>query len=255
MLRPLIRTGLILLATSAAPAAWADDNADDARAAVKAMAAFLAAQPALAVDFDSAIEIITPDLQKLQFNSTGHLAVVRPDRIRLERRGGFADVAAFFDGKVLTILDKDNNRYAEVDLAGTLDELMDRMPAEHGIGIPGSDLLRSASQAELVDSVTKASHIGGAVIGGVDTEYYAFRTPSVDWQVWIADGEQPVPMKFVVTTKHIAQAPQYAIQFRDWTFGDAAAAMASTLALGDAAKVDLLDLANLDELPAEGEAQ
>lgn len=255
MLRPLIGTGLIVVATGLGPAAWAADNAGEARAAVKAMAEFLAAQPALAVDFDSSIEIVTPDLEKFQFNSTGRLAVVRPDRIRLERRGGFADVAASFDGKTLTILDKDNNRYAEVDVAGTLDALMDRMPAEHGMAIPASDLLRSEPQSELMNSVTAAVHVGGAVIGGVDTEYYAFRTPTVDWQVWVADGDQPVPMKFVVTTKTVAQAPQYTIQFRDWTFGDAAGARVTDLDIGDATKVDLIDLANLDELPTEGEAQ
>jgi hypothetical protein len=61
-------------------------------------------------------------------------------------------------------------------------------------------------------------------------------------------------MKFIVTTKHIAQAPQYAIQFRNWQFGDAVDA-GQTIALGDATKVDLGALTDIDELPAEGDGQ
>lgn len=237
-----------------ATGASAQDSDATARAAVKAMTDFLAAQPALAVEFDTSLEAVTPDFEKIQFNSTGHVEVVRPDRIHMQRRGGFADVEASFDGKTLTVIDKDRNHYAVIDVAGTVDQLFNRLPAERGVGMPAIDLIRDGGHDSLMGGVVLASHIGDAVVGGVDSQYYAFRTDNIDWQVWIADGDQPVPMKFVVTTKHLAQAPQYTIQFRNWQFGDAVDA-SDAIALGDAEKVDFTVLTAIDELPAEGDGE
>lgn len=253
-LRALVPCLAVVAGIAIAPAARAQDTGETARTAVKAMTDFLAAQPALSVDFDTSLEVLTPDFEKIQFNSSGSVSLVRPDRLHLKRRGGFADIEATFDGKVLTVLDKDSNRYAVVDIAATIDQLLERLPAEQGVGMPAVDLIRAGGYPSLMDSVVSGSHIGDAVIGGVDTLYYAFRTDTVDWQVWIADGDKPVPMKFIVTTKHIAQAPQYAIQFRNWQFGDAVDA-SQTIALGDATKVDLGALTDIDELPAEGDGQ
>ncbi len=237
-----------------ATGAMAQDSDATARAAVKAMTDFLSAQQAFAVEFDTSLEAVTPDFEKIQFNSSGHVEVVRPDRIHMARRGGFADVEATFDGQALTVLDKDRNRYAVVPMGGTVDELFDRLPAERGVGMPAIDLIREGGHDALMGGVVLASHIGDAVVGGVDSQYYAFRTDNIDWQVWIANGDQPVPMKFVVTTKHIAQAPQYTIQFRNWQFGDAVDA-GDEIALGDAEKVDFTVLSDIDELPAEGDGQ
>jgi len=252
--RALLPCLAVIFGLGLVPGAMAQDQDADARAAVKAMTDFLAAQPALSVAFDSSIEVLTPDFEKIQFNSSGDVSLVRPGNLHMHRRGGFADIEATFDGKVLTVLDKDSNRYAVVDIPATIDQLLERLPAEEGVGMPAIDLIRSGGYPSLMGSVVSASHIGDAVIGGVDTQYYAFRTDTVDWQVWIADGDQPVPMKFLVTTKHIAQAPQYAIQFRNWQFGDAVDA-SQAIALGDATKVDLSALTDIDEVPAEGDGE
>lgn len=258
MRKPLRRTVLPCLVALAglglATGASAQDSDATARAAVKAMTDFLAAQTALSVEFDSSLEAVTPDFEKIQFNSTGHVEIVRPNRIHMERRGGFADVEATFDGKALTVLEKDRNQYAVIDIAGTVDQLFDRLPAERGVGMPAIDLIRDGGHDALMGGVVLASHIGDAVVGGVDSQYYAFRTDTIDWQVWIANGDQPVPMKFVVTTKHIAQAPQYTIQFRNWQFGDTVDA-SEEIALGDATKVDFTVLTDIDELPAEGDGE
>ena len=50
-------------------------------------------------DFDSDIEVITPEVQKIQFTNSGTLLLHRPNEIRLTRTVGYADVEMFFDGK------------------------------------------------------------------------------------------------------------------------------------------------------------
>ena len=38
----------------------------------------------------------------------------------------------------------------------------------------------------------------------------------VDWQLWVRTGGEPLPMKYVITSKWVTGAPQYSARFRDW---------------------------------------
>src|SRR5512139_1247860 len=84
----------VLVAT---PAARAQD--DDAAKILKAMSDYMARQQSISLSFDTDIEVITPEIQKIQFASSGKLVLSRPDRLRASRTGGYADVELVFDGK------------------------------------------------------------------------------------------------------------------------------------------------------------
>jgi hypothetical protein len=43
-----------------------------------------------------------------------------------------------------------------------------------------------------------------------------FRTPEVDWQIWIEMGASPIPRKYVITSKTVSGAPQYTLRIKDW---------------------------------------
>ena len=61
-----------------------------------------------------------------------------------------------------------------------------------------------------------AKHIGRGAIGGVECEHLAFRDHDTDWQLWVEVGANPIPRKFVITSKAVAGAPQYTLVIRDW---------------------------------------
>src|SRR5436190_3250414 len=56
----------------------ASAQAGDAERILKAMSDYLTSRKAMLVSFDSDIEVITPDLQKIQFASSGKLLLSRP---------------------------------------------------------------------------------------------------------------------------------------------------------------------------------
>jgi hypothetical protein len=74
----------------AAPCVQAED--DDAKAILKAMSDYVASQPKISLTFDTDIEVITPDLEKIQFTNSGRLSLSRPDKLVASRTGGYADV-------------------------------------------------------------------------------------------------------------------------------------------------------------------
>src|ERR1041384_4178559 len=92
-----IRTLIRISATAASIAvlssmATQGARADDPAKLLKAMSDYLAGQKSLSAKFDSDIEVVTPELQKIQFTSSGEMKMNRPDKLRIRRTGGYADV-------------------------------------------------------------------------------------------------------------------------------------------------------------------
>ena len=237
---------IILFGTSAGVMA---DEAD-AKKILKAMSDYMAAQNSISFDFDATLEVVTNDEQKLGLASSGTLTLNRPDKIRVARAGGFADVELSFDGKTLTLLGKNLNAYTQLDVPGTIDHLVDELKDKYNRPLPAADLLLANSYDELMRDVIDVKDLGSGVIGGVECDHLAFRTNEVDWQIWISQGEQPVPYRYVITSKLISGGPQYTVQTRNWKTGGAVAATDFSFKNPTKAdKVDLKDLKGTGDLP------
>src|SRR5215213_2218015 len=83
----------------------------EARSLLKAMSDYMAAQQTLSFGYDTNLEIVTKDHQKLLLASSGTINLSRPNKIRATRTGGFAKVEMIFNGRTLTVLGKDANVY------------------------------------------------------------------------------------------------------------------------------------------------
>jgi hypothetical protein len=203
---------LFLMATMSSASA----QAGDAERILKAMSNYLTSQKAMMVSFDTDIEVITPDLQKIQFASSGKLLLRRPDKFRFSRTGGYADIDVTFDGKTLSVYGKNLQSYAQFESPGTVDEILGHLRDDHNVGAPGADFLLSNVYDELIEDVIEAKYIGRGVIDGVECEHLAFRNADTDWQIWIELGDRPIPRKYVITSKAVAGAPQYTLRIKDW---------------------------------------
>jgi hypothetical protein len=199
-----------------AAAASGGARADDSAALLKAMADYTTAQKSITATFDSDIEVITPELQKIQFASSGQLKITRPDKLRIKRTGGYADVELIYDGKTVSLYGNNAKAYVQTDAPGTIDQLVDAIQARTGGAMPGTDLLLSNAYEVLTSDVIEGHHVGQGVVDGVDCEHLAFRGHDTDWQIWIQTGAQPIPRKYVITSKTLAGAPQYTLRIKDW---------------------------------------
>ena len=229
------------------PSAWA---ADDAGKILKAMSDYVMSQKTISVTFDSDIEIITPELQKLQFTSSGQVSLSRPDKLRATRTGGYADVELVFDGKTAAIFGKNINAFAQIEAPGSIDQLIDHLRDQTSMQLPGADLLLSNPYDVLMSDVIDAKHIGQGVINGVDCEHLAFRDADTDWQIWIEIGPHPIPRQFIITSKAVTGGPQYTLRIKDWKTD--ATVSADTFVFSppaDSKKVDVSALSEIDEVP------
>jgi len=239
--RPVTRFALAtaLVLGLAAPAAVADDT-EILKGFVKAMSDYMAKENKIAFDFDSALDVVTTEGEVITLVSSGSVVLERPNRIAATRHGGFVNMEAMFDGKTFTVFGKNANAYMQVNEPGSTDDLIKVLQDKYGLPMPASDLLTSDPYSLMMDGVTEVKGIGTGVIGGVVCDHLAFRSEHTDWQIWIAQGDEPRPCRYEIVTKDVDGGPRYAIVVTDWKVGDAVPKTAFTFDnTSNAKKVDL----------------
>ncbi len=198
--------------------ASADETA--AKQILQAMSDYLSGEQSLSFDYDSMLEIVTTEDQKLGITASGTVALTRPDKLRATRRGGYSDLEMVFDGTTFSLLGKYAGIYTQFPAEGSIDNLVDLLREEYGRPLPAADLLTAAPYDILMSEVTDVKDMGVGVIGGKVCDHLAFRTPEVDWQIWIATGGTPYPCRYLITTHSLEQGPQYTVDIRDWRGGE-----------------------------------
>lgn len=201
---------------SAGPVICAEQDISDADEVLKSMSSYLGGTNNFSFDADIDFEIITNQGQKLQLSSFGTAVVQRPGKIKIQRKGMFADIAFVFDGNTLTVHEKNLNIYSQAEGTGTIDDAFLVFEMETGLVAPGIDLLFADPYDVLSEGIVDSQYLGISYINGVASHHLAFREDNIDWQLWVQTGDTPFPMKYVITSKRQTGAPQYEIRFRDW---------------------------------------
>ncbi|MCG3195003.1 MAG: hypothetical protein DIJKHBIC_04272 [Thermoanaerobaculia bacterium] len=204
---------LCFLSIVAVAAPKVDPEADKV---LRAMAKYVGGLQAFSFSLDLDNEILDTAGQKLQLSSSSKIAVERPNKLYIYRQGTLADSELFFDGKAVTLFSKEKNFYFQLQSPGTIDDAINAVRSQTEIDAAGADLLYADPYPGLTTDLVSGQYLGRSFVHGVECHHLAFRADKVDWQIWVRDGDAPVPMKYVITTKWVTGAPQYSIRFRDW---------------------------------------
>ena len=245
-------SAIVLAVAIAGLASISVAHADEAQAKslLKAMSDYLAAQKTISFEYDSNLDIVSTQQQKIGLASSGIMTLERPDKLHATRTGGFANVEMVFDGKTLSLLGKNANVYAQVEAPGTIDHLVDELRDKYHRPVPAADLLMSDPYKELMPPVTDVKDLGSGVIRGVECDHLAFRTKDVDWQIWIAQGARPYPCRYVITSKNVQGSPEYTLDIRAWKAGGEVASDGFKLEIPPSAqKLTPGLIPDLDEIP------
>lgn len=210
-------TWVVLGATLGRGACAAGEGVDpEADRILRSMTAYLGELPAFSVVADIDDEVIDLAGQKLQVSSSGTLMVERPGHFHAHRKGPLADVEVIFDGQTLTLHGKRQNVFVQIEASGTIGDAITELRAQTGVDAPAGDLFYPDPYPGLMTDVKTGTYQGTAQVNGIECHHLAFRAAKVDWQIWVQTGDRPLPMKYVITSKWVTGAPQYAVRFRDW---------------------------------------
>jgi hypothetical protein len=207
---------VVVGASSLAAQAQPEGLDPEAQRLLKASTDFLARQKAFSVDTRNTLEVVLKTGQKVEFNHTARQSVQRPNKLRADRTGDLVEQQFIYDGRSLTLRNLKTDVYAQVSAPDTLEGMLDFARASLDIVAPAGDLLYANAYDILMDGVTQSFVVGKAVIEGVRCDQLAFRAPHVDLQVWVQEGPQPLVRRFVITTRDLPNAPQFAVTMTRW---------------------------------------
>ena len=183
---------------------------------LRRMSDYLANRQQFTAKAESTLEVVLTSGQKIQFDSPATLMVSRPNKLRAHRKGDIANQEFFYDGKTLTLYNPGENVYATTAAPPTLDETLDFAREKLDIIAPASEILYKNAAEKMLKESSSGFVVGPSVVGGVKCTHLAFRGAEVDWQIWIEDGDKPLPRKFILTSKKVAGEPQFTVLIRNW---------------------------------------
>jgi hypothetical protein len=188
----------------------------DATQKLQASMAYVRSLEQFGLVTNSSIEAVLDSGQKIQFQTAAAVAVKRPNKLYAARIGELVDQEFFYDGKTLTLHDIDSGFYATMEAPDTLEGMLDFARDSLDIVAPAGDFIYSNAYEILMEDVESAFVVGDSIIEGVVCDHLAFSKPGTDFQVWVAKGDQPLPLKLVITSSDIKSAPQFSVLIREW---------------------------------------
>lgn len=190
---------------------------EKAIAVLKRMATVLSQAQRFSVTIEGGFDAVQDSGQKIEFGETRQVVLRRPDHFRIDAttRDG-AKSTVLFDGKDLTVFHVQENVYATAAKPGSADEAMAYFVQDLGLRLPLAELLNSHLDKALLENVRVANYVEPSSIAGVPCDHLALRGEEADLQVWVAQGQQPLPRRLVITYKHADGRPQFWAQLSDW---------------------------------------
>jgi len=190
-----------------------------AREILMRMAELLGGAKAFSVTLLAGHDTVQASGQKLEFGDTLRILLQRPDRLRVESVGsdGARTVAAF-TGKEIVVFDATNKVYASEPQPGGVDQSLMHLVRDLHVRLPLAMLLVTGLPHEFDSRVKTIEYVEKTNMYGVPSHHLAARGDDVDFQVWVADGKQPYPVRIVLTYRKEPGQPQFRAQFSDWNF-------------------------------------
>jgi hypothetical protein len=128
-----------------------------------------------------------------------------------------------FDGKEITTFDEAGRSYAQAAQPGGVDETLAYFVRDLGMRLPLAALFMSRAATDLERRVRSVQYVEKTGILGTPAHHLIGRTDTVDFQVWISDGEQPLPQRIVLTYPTATGQPEFRAQFSSWNLAPAPA--------------------------------
>ena len=184
---------------------------------LREMGETLRAAKSLSFTGHAIIDQVMPDGQKVQYAKNQKVWLRRPDRLAADVVGDVDEFQFRYNGKEVGLYSERTNSWGAAPAPALIENTLDMLAQQYGLVVPLADLAFPDPYKCLIEQVRQGQYIGtGYVVGDPKCHHLAFRQASVDWQIWIEQGDKPLPRKVVITFKDSPALPQYTAFLADW---------------------------------------
>jgi hypothetical protein len=160
-----------------------------------------------------------PDAQALHIYHDSKITVRRPDRLQVTANGDDGTVKMFYDGKSLSILHVDSNKYTTIPVPDTLQKMMEAAMGKLHVDFPLADFFTDAPNKAFLTGVTSGKQVGTVTIDGTPCRHLYFsQTGGIELELWLEQNEKSLPRRLIVTYTSLPGSPSYIAAFSNWDF-------------------------------------
>lgn len=183
---------------------------------LKQMSEKLASTKAFTYRANSFIELQAVTGQFLTFFVDSEVALQRPNKLRVNVSGDLPSFQLYFDGAKVSTFDPQKNFYAVSEPLATIDEMLDFVMTKAQLNFPSADFMYSDPYAVMTKNLTHAIVVGPSMVNGVPCEHFAYMEPGINWEIWIENGKNVLPLRLAMTYKQVPNFPRFLVEFSDW---------------------------------------
>jgi len=149
--------------------------------------------------------------------------------VQVDRPGRLAFTSTFddgtvrqgwYDGETLTVAMPDADRYMRIEAPGDIDALLDLMQQDYDLNLPLADILYSDVYAAQEPYLLSALHLGERILEDQRLDHLSMESTGADWQLWLEQGERPLPRRMVIEFVAAEGQPEYMATFASWTLNE-----------------------------------
>ena len=187
----------------------------DAVAALKQMSSYLTSLNTAEIKSNGSLDVVTEDGQRVQMDGVTKYKLRKPGFV-IDFDSDLKKRQFFYDGKTFTEYSPSAGFYGTVAAPATNRETLAMIYNQYGVALPLEDLFRWADpDGKRDDKLKSAYQVGTATIDGVQTNHYAFREGDSDWELWLQQGDKPLPRKLVIVDRTDPSRPTFIARL-DW---------------------------------------
>lgn len=184
--------------------------------ALRRMSTFLLSLNTIGLVSNSTLDAVTNDGQRIQMDGVTTYKVRKPNGFVIDYQSAMKPRSFYYDGKNFTVFSPKLGFYAQVPAPATNKEVLDTLYKRYGIALPLEDLFRWNDNEERVAKLKSAYEVGPAIVDGKEANHYAFREETIDWELWLQKGDQPIPLKLSIVDRTDEARPAFTARL-NWT--------------------------------------
>lgn len=144
------------------------------------------------------------------------VTVQRPNSLHFKNFDGIDTMELYFHQGLLTVFDSGAGYYAQANIPERIDAALDFALDELDIDAPLMDLVRADVFNHLVKATDSVLYLTDkSRVMGSDCHHIAIRGAELDVQLWIQEGDRPLPRRIMITSKWEGGAPRFLANM-DW---------------------------------------
>lgn len=211
-LRPVL-LGLLLVFTGQVHAAGNIAIEPAAVQALERMGSYLRSLRQFGIEASSLTDQVLENGQTVEFRHTTQLLAQQPDKLMVSVDNQGVRRTLYYNGKRFTLYQSPSAYYASAPAPASINALIELLNTRYGIELPLADLFRWNANTSEQAGLRSAVLIGSDTLEGQRCDHYALRQDDIDWQLWLRQGEQPLPCRLIISRRDIPEHPRHSVDF------------------------------------------